>query len=827
MQNELSKIKDEVVNKIVVMSAIFFIPPYIFSLLRWFEIGWQDIYVFHSLLYFSVLALAIFRKKLNYFQKTVLISLLYLTISLIGLVKFALNGGFYYSIIAMAILAILTKRKFAIYVNIIIIILFSFVAIGYSNYTLNPSLDLNLLARSPSHWFLTLSSIFSITIIFIYGFGDFYRNLTETIIQKEETTTKLLLQNELLETSEKKYQLIFDGANDAIFLLLENRVFDCNQTACDYFKINKATLIGMELDKLSPDFQYDGQNSTIKAQQIIKQVLNNHSQKIQWQNIKSNGVLFDTSISLNKITIKGKDYVQGILRDITDKKRNEEALKASENKFKSLFENSADGILVLNEKSEILELNNQICEILGYDCEELLLLKVNDIIHTEDMIRKDHNASLQELLQGKTVISQYRLCKKNGDYIYTELSTKKIAEGQYLNIVRDITEKKKIIDELIIAKEKAEESDRLKSAFLANISHEIRTPMNGILGFSELLKEPNLTGGEQRKYIKIIEKSGNRMLNIINNIVDLSKIEAGLVELTISETNINAQIEYACTFFKPEADKKGIQLIQNTTLSNQAATINTDREKLYSILLNLIKNAIKYSDTGTIEVGYNLKNSATTDYIEFYVSDTGIGVPIDQQESIFKRFIQADISDREARHGAGLGLSISKAFVEIMGGKIRVESKEDKGSIFYFTMPYSPTNEIKKRKSGETLDFVIPEKLKILIAEDDEISKKLLTFLLAPIATELLVAKNGEEAVEIYKTNQDIDIILMDIQMPVLDGFEATKQIRLLNKEVKIIAQTAFALSGDEEKIKNAGCNTYIYKPIKKENLFLALKENI
>lgn len=827
MQNELSKIKDEVVNKIVVMSAIFFIPPYIFSLLRWFEIGWQDIYVFHSLLYFSVLALAIFRKKLNYFQKTVLISLLYLTISLIGLVKFALNGGFYYSIIAMAILAILTKRKFAIYVNIIIIILFSFVAIGYSNYTLNPSLDLNLLARSPSHWFLTLSSIFSITIIFIYGFGDFYRNLTETIIQKEETTTKLLLQNELLETSEKKYQLIFDGANDAIFLLTENRFLDCNQKTCDFFKINKAALIGMEVDRLSPDFQYDGQKSTIKAQQIIKKVLDNYPQQFEWQHIKSNGVLFDTSISLNKITIQGKDYIQGVLQDITAKKRNEEALKASENKFKSLFENSADGILVLNEKSEILELNNQICEILGYDCEELLLLKVNDIIHTEDRMSKDHNASLQELLQGKTVISQYRLCKKNGDYIYTELSTKKIAEGQYLNIVRDITEKKKIIDELIIAKEKAEESDRLKSAFLANISHEIRTPMNGILGFSELLKEPNLTGGEQRKYIKIIEKSGNRMLNIINNIVDLSKIEAGLVELTISETNINAQIEYACTFFKPEADKKGIQLIQNTTLSNQAATINTDREKLYSILLNLIKNAIKYSDTGTIEVGYNLKNSATTDYIEFYVSDTGIGVPIDQQESIFKRFIQADISDREARHGAGLGLSISKAFVEIMGGNIRVESKEDKGSIFYFTMPYSPTNEIKKRKSGETLDFVIPEKLKILIAEDDEISKKLLTFLLAPIATELLVAKNGEEAVEIYKTNPDIDIILMDIQMPVLDGFEATKQIRFLNKEVKIIAQTAFALSGDEEKIKNAGCNTYIYKPIKKENLFLALKENI
>lgn len=442
MQKKLSIIKDQVINKIVVMTAVFFIPPYLYSLFRWFELGWQNIYLFQTIVFFSAVGLAIFRNRLNYFHKTVLISLIYLLVSLVGLINFGLYGGFYYVIISMAIIAILTNRKFAIYVNVIMIILFSLIAIGYSTYIINPVIDLNLLARSPILWSLKLFSVFSITIIFIYGFGDFYKNLTETIENNEKVTAKLLLQNQLLETSEKKYQMLFDNANDAIFILKNDSFIDCNQKASDYFKFSKEELIGKSVEEISPAFQYDGQESRKKAQQFIGHVLNGDPQQFEWQHLRSDGELFDTSILLNKITIQGETYIQGVVRDITDEKRNKETLKKNKDKYKSLFENSADGILVLNEQSEILELNNKICEMLGYSREELILLKGCDIIHNEDLANKGHDVALEELKQGKTLFVQYRFCKKDGTFIHAELSTKMIAEGQFLNIVRDITERK-------------------------------------------------------------------------------------------------------------------------------------------------------------------------------------------------------------------------------------------------------------------------------------------------------------------------------------------------------------------------------------------------
>jgi len=228
-------------------------------------------------------------------------------------------------------------------------------------------------------------------------------------------------------------------------------------------------------------------------------------------------------------------------------------------------------------------------------------------------------------------------------------------------------EKEKRAAELVIAKDHAEQSDRLKSAFLANMSHEIRTPMNGILGFAELLKEPNLTGEEQQEYIEIIEKSGVRMLNIINDIVDISKIEAGLMEVNLTESNGNEQIEYIYTFFKPEVEGKGMQFSYRHGMLSSESIIKTDREKLYAILTNLIKNAIKYTNKGAIEFGYDyvveMHGRAS---LQFFVKDTGIGIPKDRQGAIFERFIQADISDKHSYQGAGLGLSISKAYVEML-----------------------------------------------------------------------------------------------------------------------------------------------------------------
>jgi signal transduction histidine kinase/CheY-like chemotaxis protein len=402
---------------------------------------------------------------------------------------------------------------------------------------------------------------------------------------------------------------------------------------------------------------------------------------------------------------------------------------------------------------------------------------------------------------------------------YSEAVPERMEDGSTLwhGIITDVTDRKMSEIELRKAKDKAEESDRLKSAFLANMSHEIRTPMNGILGFAELLKEPKLTDEEQRKYVGVIERSGARMLNVINNIVDISKIESGQMKVLITKTNINKQVDYLYTFFKPEVQSKGIVLNCTCTLPDAEATINTDREKIYAILTNLVKNSIKYSNEGTIEFGYEKKGK----FLEFFVKDTGIGIAADRQEAIFERFVQADLSDSRAMQGTGLGLTITKAYVEMLGGRIWVESELGKGTAFYFTIPYFINAEdhisINLNRANDEKSGI--KNLNILIAEDDEACEMLLRRNLGKFSKKIKSVINGVEAVEAIRSNPDIDLIMMDIKMPGMDGYEATREIRKFNKDVVIIAQTAFALSGDLEKAINVGCNDYISKPINNSKL--------
>lgn len=416
------------------------------------------------------------------------------------------------------------------------------------------------------------------------------------------------------------------------------------------------------------------------------------------------------------------------------------------------------------------------------------------------------------------------------------------------NLEKTVKERTK---ELVKAKDQAEESDRLKSAFLANISHEIRTPMNGILGFTELLKMGDITGEQQHEYSNIIRKSSDRMLNTIHDIVDISKIESGQMTVLLSDTNINKQIENVFAFFKPEAENKGIQLYFRNGLPSDQSIIKTDQEKLYAILTNLVKNAIKYTDKGTIEFGYiptgSVMNSnakaadseksewdqpvdsdelstavAEPAKLQFYVKDTGIGIPSDRQKAVFDRFVQADIADTRAFQGTGLGLSITKAFVEMLGGRIWVESDILKGSTFYFTIPFHrDANEaIAEKKYVTVAENVFPDKkLKVLITEDDETSVFFLVIALKELANIVLKATNGVEAIETCRSHLDIDLILMDIKMPIMDGYEATRQIRRFNKNVIIIAQTAFGLTGDREMAIEAGCNDYLPKPLSKKEL--------
>ncbi|MBC8319339.1 MAG: PAS domain S-box protein [Bacteroidetes bacterium] len=400
---------------------------------------------------------------------------------------------------------------------------------------------------------------------------------------------------------------------------------------------------------------------------------------------------------------------------------------------------------------------------------------------------------------------------------YTE-SDKEVLEIISYQVSLSI-ERKKAEQELKDALVRATESDRLKTAFLQNISHEIRTPMNGILGFTSLLQEPGLTGEQRQEYIDIIEISGNRMLNTINDIMDISMVETGQVKLYLSLTNVNNELLNLYKFFRSEVEKKGMQFTYKTALPDKDVNINTDRDRFYAILSNLIKNAIKYSHKGSIDFGYEKKG----EYIEFYVNDTGIGIPENRQKAVFERFVQADIEDVHVFEGSGLGLSICKAYVELLDGQIWLESVEGKGSKFYFTIPCSTD-----KKDVTTIDdeiVSVPEmaasskKLSILIAEDEEIADAYLSIILKDVSRKILHAKTGLDTITIVRDNPTINLILMDIKMPIVSGYEATRQIRKFNKNVVIIAQTAYALEGDREKAIEAGCNDYISKPIDKDEL--------
>ena len=505
-------------------------------------------------------------------------------------------------------------------------------------------------------------------------------------------------------------------------------------------------------------------------------------------------------------------------RDITERKQNEKQLKL----LSRAIEQSPITVVITDKKGNIQYVNPKFTEQTGYEFEEVKG-KNPRILQSGEQAVEFYEALWNTILSGNIWTGELHNKKKNGDsyWEHTVISTILNSKGEitfFLAVKEDITEKKKMVADLILAKEQAEESDRLKSAFLANMSHEIRTPMNGILGFAELLKEPNLSGVEQQEYIHIIEKSGTRMLNIINDIMSISKVESGQMETNIKETNINKQIDYLYTFFKPEAEQKGLQLFFKKSLSDKEAILLTDKEKIYAILTNLVKNAIKFTPTGSIEFGYERKDK----YLEFFVKDTGHGIREEQKKFVFERFRQGSESLSRNYEGAGLGLTISKAFVEMLGGKIWIESSVGKGSEFYFTIPYIiKTNEINPAKSLVSADEAENQlnKLKILIAEDDKLSSILLGKVVRNFSKEVIIAKNGVEAVEACCNNPDIDLILMDIKMPLMDGYEATRLIRRFNPDVVIIAQSAFALTGDQDKAIAAGCNDYLTKPIIRKDL--------
>lgn len=378
------------------------------------------------------------------------------------------------------------------------------------------------------------------------------------------------------------------------------------------------------------------------------------------------------------------------------------------------------------------------------------------------------------------------------------------------------------------AKTKAEEGERMKMAFLANMSHEIRTPMNGIIGFAQLLKSQQLTPEQQRVYVDMIEKSVFQMLEITNDIVDISKIEAGLMTKNISLVNINQQIDNFYSFFKNEATAKGLQFSAIKALPDSETFVNTDSTKFYSVMVNLIKNAIKYTNQGGIEFGYRVLKSGKEPMFSFFVKDSGIGVPENMHDAIFNRFTRTSEVEINALEGSGLGLAISKAYVEMLGGEIYVESESGKGAEFTFTLPFVRNGEeFATLKMDDSLlpAFEKQDDLKVLVVEDDALSEHILKRIVEKITGTILFARDGLEAVEICRKHSDIDLVFMDIWLPIMRGDEAVKEIRKFNSCVHIVAMTAYGVTGDREKLLLSGFDEYMDKPIVRAELLPVIQK--
>jgi PAS domain S-box-containing protein len=528
----------------------------------------------------------------------------------------------------------------------------------------------------------------------------------------------------------------------------------------------------------------------------------------------------NVTLSGEMYEVNGENYILAIIRDITEQLQSEEALKKSEARFRSYFDLSGVGVAITSPSTGWVEVNDRLCRMLGYSSEEIYKSTWPQLTHPDDLGIDLENFA--QVISGK--IDEYsidkRFLRKDGETIWTNLSVRCVRDqsGQvdyFVALLFDITERKRVETELIKAKLKAEESDRLKTAFLHNVSHEIRTPLNAILGFVALLSEPELSPDLQASYMETIQEGSDQLLSIISTIVDISSAEAKILNKNVTTFNLNSTLKSLFKQFLLKAPENSNSLNMKPGLKDEDAFISSDSTRFIQIISNLLNNALKFTKNGIVEFGYTVNDTM----IDFYVSDTGIGIPSDELSKIFNSFYQVESTLDRKYGGTGLGLSLCKAYVELLGGKIWVTSELSAGSTFYFTIPfdkYETSSPIKPiEKEIEEIKTKISHVL--LVAEDDENNYNLISIFLSDHNVTILRARNGQEAVDLCKSNKDIELILMDINMPVMDGYTATRLIKEIRPEVPVIAQTAYA--DDRIEALKSGCVDFIAKPFNKDSL--------
>jgi PAS domain S-box-containing protein len=500
-------------------------------------------------------------------------------------------------------------------------------------------------------------------------------------------------------------------------------------------------------------------------------------------------------------------------------------LSDSEKFFGRLIQSAGDGISFYDNNLNLIFSNDAFYSIVGYDRESYREIDPASLYHPDD---KDYYFKRTEALKKNGFFEgELRVRHKDGHYI--NLSTRSVVVKDEtdktigaLAISRDITALKKVHEDLVEAKVEAETRSKLKSSFLANISHEIRTPLNSVIGFSNLLLANNLTREAKEEYIEHINHNSEKLLQIIGDIIDLSRLESSQMEITYEETSvievINEVIEETRQSIK--RNEKPIILTVKNQFEDNGDLIFTDKIWLKRVLNHLLDNAVKFTLEGSVELSYEREN----DDILFKVKDTGIGIKKENLGRIFEEFNQEVNGHHRPFEGLGVGLTLAKEVLERMGGKIYVKSEKGVGSEFGFTIPYRAAGSSKmKSRAHEVANQTDWSSKKCLLVDDNKDVLIYLNRILVDTGINLMTARSGSEAISIIEQTPDIDVVLLDMQMPEMNGIEATKEIRKIRKDLPIIAQTAFIFEDDKDIILEAGCDACLIKPIRKEHLLAVL----
>lgn len=625
---------------------------------------------------------------------------------------------------------------------------------------------------------------------------------------------RAIITGDALTHSEIRYRRLFESAKDGILILdaKTGKIVDVNPFLIDLLGYTKKEFIKKSIWEIGT-FQDIYENKE-KFQELQQQ------EYVRYDDlplVTSDGHKIHVEFVSNVYLADNIKVIQCNIRDITER-----ANAQIEIKFQAdLLNNVGQAIIATDLMGNVTYWNHAAEIIYGWRASEAL---GQNIIHLTPSSQSVNQATviLKLLRDGKTWAGEFDVKRKDGSSFPAFVTDTPILDSKgnlsgIIGISSDITERNNAQMELLRAKERAEESDRLKTSFLHNISHEIRTPMNAIMGFSSFLDDPELTPENSKEYVQIIIKSSDQLLAIIDDIIRIASIEAGQVKIQENEININLLCKLIKEQFSPKLREKGVTMLLRTDFSDEESIISTDSTKLTQILTNLLGNALKFTQQGYINFGYKRKGKQ----LEFFVEDSGKGIPQNMQKLIFNRFSQVETADSRNLGGSGLGLSISKAYAEMLGGKIWVTSQLGKGTTFYFTIQY-------KKKKSKKFHSNLPVKESdlnlllsktILAVEDEETNYLLLKKILSESGIKLIRARNGIEAVELSKSNPYIDLVLMDIKMPEMDGYEATAKIKEIRPDLPVIAQTAYITEADRKRAIACGCSDFITKPIVKKLL--------